>query len=34
MGSDTTAVSARTAKVAKINVSDMRPTDLVKVLEG
>jgi hypothetical protein len=34
MGSDTTAVSARTVKVAKINVSDMRPTDLVKVLEG
>jgi hypothetical protein len=33
MGSDTTAVSARTAKVAKINASDMRPTDLVKVLE-
>jgi hypothetical protein len=34
MGSDTTTVSARTAKVPKINVSNMRPTDLVKVLEG
>ena len=34
VGLDTTAVSAMTIKAAKINVSDMQPTDFVKILEG